>query len=365
MCTDYVSVDPLAAAAISGTTFPASKNAPLLTPPSSQPNQKWPVMVFSHGVGCSRLMYSAFCGELASRGYVVCAIEHRDGTSPSSKITSEDGTTQTLDWLQWSDLQWPEETEQPKDDTHLRHEQIAFRCAEIEGVLATMRKVTDGEDVVKRSLTAPDFDWARWRGALDVSSPVMAGHSLGGSAALAISAKQTVNWAAVLVFDPAVQRLAPWTAHVPHPLLVVNSEEFTVGAEYRIFAEQIAATVGKPGDDDQPLVFSVPGATHPSFSDVFLILPEYVNRMTGLRVDAGTVVSLTVAACSDFLRGKSAEIKKRAVIYRPDPVQDKLHVTDGRDVGEGGQPEKVGEVPKPYKPVGNPGQLIWHTFEGI
>lgn len=93
--------DPLIAAAIYGTTFPAKPSTPLLPPPDGK---KWPLVIFSHGVGCSRLMYSTFCGEMASQGYIVCGIEHRDGTSPCSTIVSEDGKAKTLNWLQWSDL---------------------------------------------------------------------------------------------------------------------------------------------------------------------------------------------------------------------------------------------------------------------
>ena len=106
LSTYIVLQDPLAAAAIYGTTFPAQLNAPLRDLEPSNPEKKWPLIVFSHGVGCSRLMYSAFCGEMASRGYIVCAIEHRDGTSPSSTIVSEDGRIKKLDWLRWTDLEY-------------------------------------------------------------------------------------------------------------------------------------------------------------------------------------------------------------------------------------------------------------------
>lgn len=43
---------------------------------------------------------------MASRGYVVAAIEHRDGTGPSSRITNADGEQKILDWLDWKDLQY-------------------------------------------------------------------------------------------------------------------------------------------------------------------------------------------------------------------------------------------------------------------
>lgn len=197
--------DPMAAAAIYGTTFPGHPNAPLRA--STSPEKKWPLMIFSHGVGCSRLMYSAFCGEMASRGYVVCAIEHRDGTSPSSTIVTNDGRSKMLDWLQWTDLEyvlnpsttylpiakfivysWPDLATQPPDDTFLRHEQIKMRVAEIEEVISAMTRLSLGENIERTSIHSPDFEWDRWR-SLDTSRPVMAGHSLGGSAGVSILAR--------------------------------------------------------------------------------------------------------------------------------------------------------------------------------
>ena len=184
-------------------------------------SRKWPLVLFSHGVGCSRLMYSAFCGELASRGYVVAALEHRDGTSPSSLVTSSDGTVKRIDWLQWSDLHWPDLPEQPKNDTILRHEQIKMRVAELTEVVNAMRTLSNG------SSPSPSLglklDIERWKN-IDTSMPIMTGHSLGGAAAVsshrpnlvlrranldskfALAAAKEIQLKSIVAFDPAVQR---------------------------------------------------------------------------------------------------------------------------------------------------------------
>ena len=72
--------------------------------------------------------------------------------------------------------------EQPKDDTTLRHEQIKCRIAEIEAVVDVMRKLSQGERLPD-GCKIPNLDWERFR-SVDATRPVMAGHSLGGSAAV-------------------------------------------------------------------------------------------------------------------------------------------------------------------------------------
>ena len=55
---------------------PALWQAPLL-----ESNERLPVIILSHGIGGNRTTYSTFCLELASHGFLVAAIEHRDGSA--------------------------------------------------------------------------------------------------------------------------------------------------------------------------------------------------------------------------------------------------------------------------------------------
>lgn len=46
----------------------------------------FPLLMFSHGLGGSRTAYSSLCTEFASYGFVVCAVEHRDGSGPRTFV---------------------------------------------------------------------------------------------------------------------------------------------------------------------------------------------------------------------------------------------------------------------------------------
>jgi hypothetical protein len=110
-----------------------------------------------------------------------------------------------------------------------------------------------------------------------------------------------------------ISGLAPWRSSIPHPLLVINAEEHTVGGGFSLFTDQFAGTATP--FPTNPLVFSILGATHPSFSEFFLILPEYVNKLTGLGVRTEHVLQLIVDATLDFITGDTEKIVSRATEY--------------------------------------------------
>lgn len=56
----------------------------------------------------------------------------------------------------------------------------------------------------------------------------------------------------------------------------------------------------------------IAGSTHPSFSDVFLILPDYLNRLTGLRIDADKVIDMSIHVVERFLLDRVQEITNKA-----------------------------------------------------
>ncbi|KAJ4316230.1 hypothetical protein N0V94_005578, partial [Neodidymelliopsis sp. IMI 364377] len=75
------------------TSIPVHQNADVLEPATK--SKRWPVMMFSHGLGGSRNAYSHICGSLASHGIVVIAPDHRDGSSPINFIHTPDEKEKT------------------------------------------------------------------------------------------------------------------------------------------------------------------------------------------------------------------------------------------------------------------------------
>mmetsp|Transcript_13844 Transcript_13844/g.39199 ORF Transcript_13844/g.39199 Transcript_13844/m.39199 type:complete len:349 (-) Transcript_13844:1308-2354(-) len=72
----------------SGSGSLESEDAAKPTTLPSNPPPKFPVLIFSHGLAGMRTTYSSLCSDFASHGYIVAALEHRDG---SACVTYKDG----------------------------------------------------------------------------------------------------------------------------------------------------------------------------------------------------------------------------------------------------------------------------------
>jgi len=119
-------------------TIPAFRNARLLPPPTKK--RRWPVIVFSHGLGGSKNAYSHICGSVSSHGMVVVAPEHRDGSAPISFVQSQDGNSKAVDYRSMPH-------KPSKEVEEGRNEQLKIRLWELDLIHESILKLDRGENV--------------------------------------------------------------------------------------------------------------------------------------------------------------------------------------------------------------------------
>ena len=155
-------------------TIPVHRNAELLEPPTQ--SKRWPVMVFSHGLGGSRNAYSHLLGSLSSHGIVVIAPDHRDGSSPITYIrATEESEAKTIDYERMPHTPSPEVFEG-------RDEQLKIRLWELGLIHDALLRIDNGTPV--KNLDEHNEILSMFRDMLDVRQPgsiSWGGHSFGGA----------------------------------------------------------------------------------------------------------------------------------------------------------------------------------------
>ncbi|KAJ3217606.1 Platelet-activating factor acetylhydrolase [Dinochytrium kinnereticum] len=207
-------------AVLKNVKMPAFLNAPLISPSSaSELPHQLPVVIFSHGLAGMRTTYSSFVGGLASRGFVVVAVEHRDG---SASATAFNNYTTPVTYINPHPSQMlPNET----NDTYLkrlRKTQLQQRHNEILSAYTFIQSLqTSGK--APNPLAVPFLP--EFLGRLDLENVVMAGHSFGGATALKVLQEDVGKFRAGVVLDPwmfAVDR----ERGVKVPVLSVQAQFF-------------------------------------------------------------------------------------------------------------------------------------------
>lgn len=159
------------------TTIPAIRDAKLLEPPS-ETNGRWPVMIFSHGLGGSRNAYSHICGSLASHGLVVVAPDHRDGSAPVSFIKDD-----AKSMLKAVEYQYYPHVSTPEVEKG-RNEQMKTRCWEIGVVHGALLKIDEGISMTNTQASEADDTLGNFKSRLDIHRTgkiSWAGHSFGAA----------------------------------------------------------------------------------------------------------------------------------------------------------------------------------------
>jgi len=170
-----------------GVTQHAFLNAPLIDAQSMKEHaldnvikqsDKLPVVIFSHGLSACRTFYSSFCTELASRGFVVASIEHRDGSSCSSFFIDSDGTHTEVPYF-YTDI---------TDDGDeikflLRNMQLLKRSKEISKLMDLLQDLNESPNIIENVLDIKP-DLAPFKNRLDLSNTILMGHSFGAATCL-------------------------------------------------------------------------------------------------------------------------------------------------------------------------------------
>ena len=306
---------------VGSTTIPAKVDVPLHgTVDSFRDNEleqpidnyglpEFPVIVFSHGQASSRTSYTHWCGELASRGIIVAAIEHRDGSGPGSEVMRKDGPSRNVFHISEGQLS-------PQPETpDFKVMQLAMRQAEVEETVNVLRKIDDGlgKDVYTFNSRGEGIALAGWKGRLNMNQMVVAGHSYGATLALQAlkgAPSESLPFVGGIILDPGKQS-GPLNDDINVPIIVVHSQSWS--AKHSMFqgrvhfdvVKDLVKKVMRTEKNRAPKnawFVTAKGTTHPSVTDAPLIEPFLLSWTTGSTIDAREGVLQYVKISQEFIR---------------------------------------------------------------
>ena len=295
---------------------------------------QFPVVIFSHGLAGNRLSYSQYCGELASQGIIVAAIEHRDGSGVSSIVRGEEAPDKaeqggfhmphilghkssgrmkaSVPYFTFEKIGLHSFAQDPSErEVNLRHDQIAMRHAEIEETFYVLNEINRGRgyEIVQRSTRnlgtklaghaasaanrrLPENSLLRaerpledWKGKLDLEFPTLCGHSFGGATVIEMMRKPN-PYPIAIVLDPWVEPVRDPAKEedqvkgaIAKPIYVLNSESFTVWEEHFDKLKRICLDARKTSG--RGWLLTLTGSKHTDFSDYPFLLPKMFRSTVG------------------------------------------------------------------------------------
>ncbi|PAA88661.1 hypothetical protein BOX15_Mlig020846g1, partial [Macrostomum lignano] len=273
--------------------------------------EQLPAIVLSHGLGGSRHLYSSLSLELASHGFVVAAVEHRDGSAcatfyaepPADEGNHGDGPEASR--VSWLPLQ-----RAALDDVPLRNgqaEQRAAECLEAAETLCLLTRSGSAEvsNRMPDSDCGPDADARmldQFKGRIDEKRIHLMGHSFGGASALtALSTAPTGLFRTCTLMDCWMLPVGEqrYSGFAPLPVLFLNNDSY----HWETNAKRLETVMAGIADLELKTCVSIRGTNHLAQMDAGFFLWPRLARRIGLCGEKPPVEAtiLTADICKAFI----------------------------------------------------------------
>ncbi|XP_017264782.1 platelet-activating factor acetylhydrolase [Kryptolebias marmoratus] len=278
--------------------FFGSFKIPAYTDAPFKSSEKCPVVIFSHGLGAFRTLYSAICAELASQGFIVASVEHRDQSASATyyfrekaeserSASAQDGLTE--EWMYYRALRHGE------SEFPLRNQQVKQRADEC--ILALDRLTDINSGVAVQNVLQTQFDWTTLENSMDLCRTAVMGHSFGGATAVEALCKE-VKFKCGVALDswmfPLDDEIFP---RVKQPIFFINSEKFQWAGNISRMRKLDSAVV-------QRKMITIRGTVHQSFPDFTFMTSNWIGKLMKLKgeIDPELAIDLSNKASLAFLQ---------------------------------------------------------------
>lgn len=253
---------------------------------------KHPIVIISHGMAGTRYSHSALGLELASNGFVVAAVEHRDGSASGTFYfaSQKDMENGVKTWIPYKQYKFG-------NDAHYkaRKEQVEQRSQELIKALNVLEKINSGElgdqdNLLHADYSGKEFNVSQLKGRLDFTYPAVIGYSFGGPSAL-LAIKKDSRFRQAVGLDvwmfPIKEEVEetgkaiapnPYSAEPNCKMYFINSQTFHNAINVKTLNKLLSAMKGNSSEAKGPEVVTIRGTTHEHLCDWPLLLGSWLDH---------------------------------------------------------------------------------------